>query len=110
MSPEPVARAHPEPVVLNIGGSLGALVVYWDAAELDTPIEISSSSDDDQRQHQHILERPLQGRTIYAAVFDAIAEGSYTLWVADQVRERDVLVAGGQVTQLHWDAAGAAPR
>ena len=109
MSPEPVARPHPEPVVLDIGGSVGALVVYWDAAELDTPIEISPTGADDQRQHQHILERPLPGKTLYAAAFDAITEGSYSLWVAGEARAREVLVAGGQVTELHWDAAGAAP-
>ena len=40
MSAEPVARPHPEPVVLEIGGTLGALVVYAAEELLDTPIEI----------------------------------------------------------------------
>ena len=110
MSAEPVTRPHPEPVVLNIGGALGALVVSWSAAELDTPIEISPTGQDATREHQHILERPLVGRTVYAAVFDAITEGSYSLWVAGEAVERDVEIRGGHVTQLRWDAPGSGPR
>ncbi|UTI64004.1 hypothetical protein NBH00_22020 [Paraconexibacter antarcticus] len=103
MSTEPVARPHPEPVVLNIGGNLGALVVYWDATQLDTPIEISPAGHDDDRQHQHVLERPLHGQTFYAAVFDQIHEGPHTLWVRGQPRARNVTIVAGQVTELHWE-------
>ncbi|UTI65157.1 hypothetical protein NBH00_02845 [Paraconexibacter antarcticus] len=109
MSAEPVARPHPEPVVLNIGGDLGALVVHWDAAQLDTPIEISPAGRDDDRQHQHVLERPLQGRTFYAAVFDQILEGPHTLWVRGRPRARDVRIVAGQVTELHWEATDTDP-
>lgn len=104
MSAEPVARPHPEAVVLDIGGQLGALVVHWDAERLDTPIEISRAGHDDERQHQHVLERPLHGRTFYAAVFDQIADGRHTLWVDGEARARDVRITGGQVTELHWQS------
>ena len=102
MNSEPVARTHPEPIVLDIGGELGALVVHWDAAHLDTPIEISATGLDARRQHQHILERPFDGRTFYAAVYDKIVEGTYTLWVDDAAVARDVAITGGEVTELHW--------
>jgi hypothetical protein len=98
-----VVRAHPEAVVLDIGGSLGALVVHWDASQIDTPIEISRTGRDAERQHQHILERPMPEETFYAAVFSSIAEGSYTLWVAGECRAREVKVTGGEVTELHWE-------
>ncbi len=101
-SAEPIARPHAEPVVLDIGGKLGALIVHWNANEIDTPIEISLSGDDDNRQHQHILERPIDGETFHAAVFDKIQQGSYTLWVHDEVRERDVEINGGRITELRW--------
>lgn len=104
MSSEPVARPHPEPVVLDIGGELGALIVHWDADLLDTPIEISPTGQDAKRQHQHVLERPLGDGTVYAAVFDKIAAGSYTLWVHDEARARGVEIAGGNVTELDWTA------
>lgn len=102
MSGEPVARPHPEPVVLNIGGDRGALVVHWDASEIDTPIEISRTGEDAARQHQHILERPLGDETAHAAVFDSIEQGTYTLWVRDEARARDVAITGGAVTELDW--------
>lgn len=102
MSAEPVARPHPEPVVLDIGGTIGALVVHWDAEHIDAPIEISPTGHDADRQHQHILERPIGERTFHAAVFDKIGAGSYSLWVADEPRARDVSIVGGEVTELHW--------
>ncbi len=105
MSTEPVARPHPEPIVLDIGGKLGALIVHWDASHVDTPIEISATGHDAERQHQHILERPFGERTFYAAVFDRLAEGTYTLWVDDDAVVRDVKLAGGDVAELRWTAS-----
>ncbi|HEU0318056.1 MAG TPA: hypothetical protein VFR49_12045 [Solirubrobacteraceae bacterium] len=99
---EPVARPHPEPVVLDIGGTLGALVVHASADLLDTPIEISRAGHDAERAHQHVLERPLPAGSVYAAVFDRIEAGAYTLWLHDEVRARDVLVEAGTVTELRW--------
>ena len=104
---EPVVRPHPEPVVLDIGGTRGALVVHWDASEIDTPIELSPTGADGDREHQHVLERPLPEATFHAAVFASIEEGSYTLWVRGQAREREVVVTGGQVTELRWAAPAA---
>lgn len=106
MSPEPVVRPHPEPVVLKLGGGFGALVVHWDAAQIDTPIEISPAGDDGARQHQHVLERPLPGQVAHAAVFDAIAQGRHTLWVRGEARVRDVEIRDGEVTELRWEGDG----
>lgn len=39
-------RPHSEPVVLDIGGKMGALVVYADVDLIDTPIEISREGQD----------------------------------------------------------------
>jgi hypothetical protein len=100
MGSEPVTRPHPEPVVLDIGGTLGALIVHADPELLDTPIEISPAGHDDEREHQHILERPLPAGTAYAAVFDKIEQGAYTLWMNGQVCARDVSIDGGRVTQV----------
>ena len=108
MTAEPVARPHPEPVVLEIGGTLGALVVYAVAELLDTPIEISPTGRDDERAHQHVLERPLQTGIAYAAVFDRIEQGTYTLWMHDPARARDVEIQGGRVTEIRWTASDSA--
>lgn len=109
MSAEPVARPHPEPVVLDIGGGRGALVVHWHASQIDTPIEISFTGHDDDRQHQHILERPIGDQTFYAAVFDTVPAGGYTLWAHGEARERDIAITDGNVTELHWELHQATP-
>ena len=105
MSSEPVARPHPEPVVLDIGGSLGALIVRADPELLDEPIEISPTGQDHARAHQHVLERPLPVGTAYAAVFDKLEQGTYTLWMHNQAQARDVAIQGGNITELNWTKA-----
>jgi hypothetical protein len=95
-------RSHPEFVVLEIGGELGALIVHTDPELHGLEVEISRTGADDQRQHKDVLERPLRGAPSYSAVFDQIPEGSYTLWVDDVARARDVYIAGGSVCELDW--------
>ncbi len=110
MSPEPVARPHPEPVVLDIGGQNGALVVYAEGELYDVPIELSPAHADAEKFHQHVLERPLPVGTTFAAVFDKIVEGRYTVWLRGQPRIRDLEITGGTVSELDWrDAAGGQP-
>jgi hypothetical protein len=96
------ARRHPEQVVLDIGEDLGALIVYTDADMLGVEVEISATGQDDRRSHKDVLEREINGRPACAAVFDKVCEGSYTLWVDDIARERDVVVTGGTVAELDW--------
>jgi hypothetical protein len=102
MSEEPVARPHPEPVVLDIGGKNGALIVYADEALIDTPVEVSPAASVSDRFHQHILERPMPDGTTFAAVFDKITEGKYTLWLHGEPRVRDFEITGGEVAEVDW--------
>ncbi len=102
MSTEPEARPHPEPVVLDIGGDVGALVVYADSTDLDLQIEVSPAGDDASRAHQHVLERPVNAGTTYAAVFDRLIVGAYTLWTHGTPRARDVRITSGAVAELDW--------
>jgi hypothetical protein len=44
----------------------------------------------------------MNGRPAYAAVFDRLAAGRYTLWVDDVARARGVEVADGRIAQLDW--------
>jgi hypothetical protein len=96
------ARRHPEQVVLDIGGDIGALILHTRAEMLGVEVEISATGQDDRRSHKDVLEREIGGRPAYTAVFDNIREGTYTLWVDDVARERDVVVTGGAVAELDW--------
>jgi hypothetical protein len=103
MSAEPVARPHPEHVVLDLGGDVGALIVHADPDQHDLQIEICPSGrESGYREHQHILERPVGRRTKYAAVFGGLREGRYTLFTHDAVRETGVVIEGGSVTTVDW--------
>ena len=102
---EPVARPHPEHVVLDLGGDFGALIVHADPDCHDLQIEITPAGEEDgKREHQHILERPMPGQTMYAAVFGGLRKGRYTLFTHDEVRQRDVEIEGGGVTTVDWRA------
>jgi hypothetical protein len=95
-------RPHEEAVVLELGGELGALLVYTDAALLHTEIEISADGSDHERSHKDVLERVVAGRSLYAAVFDKLPVGTYTLWHDDVARTRGATVTGGAVEELDW--------
>jgi len=96
------ARAHPEYVVLEIGGELGALIVHTDPSLHGREIEISPLEDDLARSHKDVLERRAGDRPAFTAVFDKLPEGVYTLWVDGSARARGVQVSAGSVAELDW--------
>jgi hypothetical protein len=98
------ARRHPEQVVLDIGGDIGALILHTHAEMLGVEVEISATGQDDRRSHKDVLEREINGRPAYTAVFDNIRQGTYTLWIDDAACARDVVVTGGAVSELDWSA------
>jgi hypothetical protein len=100
--PNYAARRHPEPVILDIGGDLGALIVHTEAGMVGVEVEISATGQDDSRTHKDVLEREINGRPAYTAVFDKIREGSYTLWVNDVAWAREVFIVAGAVAELDW--------
>ncbi len=99
------ARRHPEAVVLDIGEGLGALILHTDASMVGVEVEISATGHDDRRSHKDVLEREINGRPAYTAVFDKVSEGSYTLWVDDVARAREVFISGGAIAELDWTTA-----
>ena len=99
------ARTHPEFVVLDIGEDVGALIVHTDAALHGVEVEISPTGADDRRSHKEVLERSLGDRPAFTAVFDGLRAGSYTLWVHDQPRARNVRIEGSAIAQLDWRTA-----
>ncbi len=104
------ARKHPEFVVLDIGDELGALIIYADPVMHGREIEISPAGRDGARSHKEVLERTEGEHPAFTAVFDALPAGTYTLWVDDRPRARDVTIAGGAIHQLDWRSAGSSSR
>lgn len=96
------ARTHPEAVVLDLGGDVGALILYTDPSMLGVEVEISACGQDDRRSHKEVLEREINRQPVYSAVFDDVRAGRHTLWLHDIARARGVVVAGGAVAEIDW--------
>ena len=91
-----------EHVMLELGADLGALVLYADPELHGKEIELSATGSDDTRSHKQVHARAVGGETIYAAVFDRLDAGGYTLWLDGIPHERSVSVEGAAVTELDW--------
>jgi hypothetical protein len=100
------ARKHPEFVVLDIGETVGALIVHTDPDMHGVEVEISSAGDDRDRSHKEVLERSVDGQPAFTAVFDGLRAGIYTLWIAGEARTRGVEIRGAAINEVDWrDAA-----
>ena len=100
-------EARPEHVMLDLGPGVGALVLRTGADLHGAEIEISLAGRDEERSHKQVHERPVAGRPLYAAVFDRLAAGEYTLWLDDRPLRRHVAVAGEAVTDISLKEAHA---
>ncbi len=86
---EQLGSAGSGPVVLDIGGAIGAAIVYTDATAAGSEMEIRRAGSPWAGQHTAVRHRHAPGGSVTAAVFESLEEGSY------QVRFRGGLVAAG---------------
>jgi len=90
------------PVVLDVGGDVGALVLHAGAHSVGHEIEISPIEEPTHRQHVAVHPRDLGGEVVYAAVYPELVWGTYQLWspAGDPVLE--VSIPGGRVVEATW--------
>jgi hypothetical protein len=100
------AHAGQGPVMLDIGGDVGALVVLMPATLLGQEIEIRQSTgqgNERRAQHVAVLARPGASGPVPVAVFPQLRAGVYELYQRPSGPVRlTVTVAGGDVTQAAW--------
>lgn len=89
-------------VVLDVGGDVGALVLYTSEVLLGAEIEISPIGDSSARTHTAVRERRLKDATLYAAVYPQLQAGLHTLWADSRHEAGTVTVIGGVVTEIQW--------
>ncbi len=92
--------ARPEHVMLDLGPGVGALVLHTGAELHGKEIEISPGGSDHERSHKQVHDRRVGDRPLYAAVFESLPAGEYTLWVDGRPLRREVAVAGAVVTDI----------
>ena len=93
------------PVVLDIGGDVGALVVAMPETMADVEIEIRSvgASRRALLSHVGVVGRPVGGRTMWSAVFPELHQGRYELYERIAGRPQLIVdISGGEVTQVSW--------
>lgn len=94
-------RVHPETVVLDIGGEIGALIIYTEARLHGREIEVSPRGST-TRVHVEVLERRINGRPVFAAVFPGLRAGEYDIWEKFPKSSGTVTIVGGEVVTIDW--------
>jgi hypothetical protein len=102
------------PVILDVGGNVGAMIVHLDRDWLGHEIHVRLVGDDGSLStstvHTGVWERQLGWNTMVVAVFCELVEGNY--WLLDRGGEPIVMVSitGGMVTETSLAMAAAHSR
>ena len=94
-----VERVHTENAVLDIGEDIGALVIYTSQEMLGKEIEVCPKVNNGQKIHTAVLERKVNRRIMFAALFLALPQGDY---VTLSTPSSEITIVGGQVSELNW--------
>ena len=104
------------PVLLDIGGDVGALVVTMPPALEGCEVEIRPAGGEpgaDHPRHGHVqhvavVPRPVAGRVRHSVVFPELVAGTYELYrrPAGPVELR-VRITGGRVTDAVWPSSAS---
>jgi hypothetical protein len=89
-------------LVLDIGGNVGALVLYSEEACLGLEIDLTpAGAPRSHHMHTMIRRRRAVDREFIAGVYPELVEGLYTVWGIDDRPLGEVTIVGGQVSEFH---------
>ena len=96
----PEAAPRGGPVVLDIGGDIGALIVRLDDRFEGTELGITSLDDPgfDKNAHTGVWRRPVNGSTVVVAVYPELPSGRYQV-SPDGASTVTVVIEGGAVCE-----------
>jgi hypothetical protein len=100
---QPGDHAGPAPsdnLVLDIGGTIGALALYTPAGRSGQEIKISPAGDDQDRTHNVVRLRKGGPTPLHVAVFPGLPAGDYTVWQDNTTPAGTVTIHGGKVTEF----------
>lgn len=103
---EPAAGpSGPGTVVMDVGGDIGALILYTPAELAGREIEISlDAGPAARRTHAQVRARHMTAATEYAAVYPGLGAGRYTIWDEQDRPAVTAVITGGHVTSCRWPA------
>jgi hypothetical protein len=88
------------PVVFDIGGDVGALVIYVDAELAGTEIPIEWTADPDKDVHTGVWPRRVGSERVVVAVYPELTEGRYVIPSIGGHPPREVVIEGGRVAEI----------
>lgn len=103
MSTVLTAPARTEHVVLDLGGGFGALLITAPAVLKGREIEISPLENPLVRTHNEVIEREVNGRTIFAAVLPDLPAGEYTIW-RNGHNDQCLAIEDGCICTIDWSS------
>ncbi|HET6772130.1 MAG TPA: hypothetical protein VFH36_02405 [Acidimicrobiales bacterium] len=86
--------------VLDIGGDVGAMIVYLDDATPSGEIVAQPPGRPEEHFHTGVHPRDMGGRTVHVALFPEVVAGGYDLLDPDGEPLARIGVTGGQVSEL----------
>jgi hypothetical protein len=101
-APETPPPAGEGPLVLDIGGDVGALIVYATGQDVGNEIHLQPAGDPAARTHNVVRERRVGGQALYAAVFPALTAGAYLVVPPPGLVGALVRIVGGRVAEVPW--------
>lgn len=91
----------PDALVLDIGDTAGALVVYAAEAWIGSELDVTRAGEP-RSHHRHLMIRRLRvaGRDVFAGVLPSLDAGAYTVWGPDGGELAAVTVEGGRIHEV----------
>jgi hypothetical protein len=101
----------PDALVLDIGGDIGALIIYADEACLGAEVDLTPLGQPrSHHTHTMVRRRRATNKDIIAGLYPELQEGTYTVWGLDGTGPiGEVTIVGGQVSEFHGGACRGAP-
>ncbi len=103
--PERAADEVSESLLIDIGGELGALVVYAGEELVGREVEIASIGAEQAIAgpvHNVVRRRRAGSQVVYAAVFPDLPAGVYKPYGLAAGGHQLIAVVGGRVTEIDW--------
>ena len=88
------------PVVMDIGGDIGGLIVRLDDSLEGTELPIEFADDPKRDIHTGVWRRSLGGQTVVVAVYPELREGNYRIHPGRDHAGAQLKITGGQVAHL----------
>ena len=88
------------PVVMDIGGDIGGLIVRLDDSLEGTDLPIEFAEDPKRDIHTGVWRRILGDETVVVAVYAELREGSYRIRPGTDHAGAQLEITGGQVAHL----------